>query len=216
MAKILGIDEAGRGPVIGPMVVCGVLIEDSDVQNLKALGVKDSKLLTPKKRRELFDYLVKNVKYGLRIISPAVIDEFLFSLSEKNLNWLEADVAVDLINEFNPDKVVVDCPSPNIKAFRSYILERLDHKGLSLVVEHKADFKYVVVSAASVIAKVTRDAEIEKLKKRVGFDFGSGYMSDPRTRDFLKKAWKKHKDIFRQSWAPYRELKKGESQATLV
>ena len=149
-------------------------------------------------------------------MEPAVIDEFLFSMSKKNLNWLEADVAVSLINEFGPDKAVVDCPSPNTRSFKSYILERLNHKKLSLVVEHKADLNHVSVAAASIIAKVTRDNEIEKIKKQVNFDFGSGYMSDPRTVAFLKKAWNKYPDIFRKSWVPYKNIKKAVSQSTLV
>ncbi len=198
------------------MVLCGVMIKDSDEAKLKELGVKDSKLILPKKRKLLFDYLIKNTKHSIKIVSPALIDEFLFSESKKNLNWLEADVAVEIINEFTPDKAIVDCPSPNLKAFKAYLLERLNNKKLNLVVEHKADVNNMSVAAASIIAKVTRDNEIEKIKKQVKHDFGSGYMSDKRTSDFLKIAWKKHKDIFRQSWAPYKELKKASSQSKLI
>ena len=86
---------------------------------------------------------------------------------------------------------------------------------MKLVLEHKADLNYPVVSAASILAKVTRDAEIEKIKKEIGVDFGSGYMSDPRTSEFLKKNYKKYPEIFRKSWAPYQKIIGAKSQKNL-
>ena len=87
---------------------------------------------------------------------------------------------------------------------------------MNLVLEHKADLNYPVVSAASILAKVTRDAEIEKLKKQIGIDFGSGYMSDPKTVEFLKENYEKYPEIFRKSWFPYQELVNNKFQKSLT
>jgi ribonuclease HII len=111
-----------------------------------------------------------------------------------------------LINMLDPDEALIDCPSTNTKAYHEYIAERLMAKKITFKTEHKADSKYLIVGAASILAKVARDAEIEKIKQHVGEDFGSGYMADPKTAAFLKKAWDKHPEIFRHSWTPYRVI----------
>jgi ribonuclease HII len=205
--KVVGIDEAGRGPIIGPMVMCGVLIEEGQEKELTALGVKDSKLLSESARERIYAVLKEKYKYHLVIISPIEIDSVVGIGKGKNLNWLEAEKAALIVNALKPEKVIIDCPSPNLKAYTEFITERLDHKqGRHVICEHKADLNHVVVGAASIIAKVTRDAEIEKLKAHVGQDFGSGYMADPRTKAFTERFWNKHPEIFRHSWAPYKKL----------
>jgi ribonuclease HII len=205
--KIVGIDEAGRGPIIGPMVMCGVFIEDNQEDELRALGVKDSKLLSASARERIAPVLEKKYKFHKVVISPIEIDSVVGNGKTKNLNWLEAEKAAEIVNALKPDKVIIDCPSPNIKAYAAFITERLDHKqGRQVICEHKADTNYLVVGAASIIAKVARDAEIEKLKAHVGMDFGSGYMADPRTKAFVEKYWNKHPEVFRHSWAPYKKL----------
>lgn len=203
--KIVGIDEAGRGPIIGPMVMCGVAIEEGQEKELELLGVKDSKLLSPSVRERIAAVLEKKYTFHRVIISPIEIDSMTGNGKAKNLNWLEAEKAAVIVNELKPDKVIIDCPSPNLKAYTAFITERIDAKR-QVVCEHKADANYVVVGAASIIAKVCRDAEIEKLKAHVGMDFGSGYMADPRTKAFVEKYWDKHPEIFRHSWAPYKKL----------
>lgn len=201
---ICGIEEAGRGPVIGPMVMAGVLVKEEDESKLKSMGVKDSKLLTPKQRENLFDKILKIVKnHKLIILQPAEIDAALNSDSS-NLNWLEAQTSAKIINKLKPEKVILDCPSPNIQAYVNYILKLLD-KDIEVVAEHKADVNYPVVGAASILAKVTRDLEIEKIKKKIG-DFGSGYMADPKTKIFLDKNFEKYPDIFRKSWISYQDV----------
>lgn len=214
--KICGIDEAGRGCVIGPLVICGAMIEEDKQENLKNMGVKDSKLLTPLKRERLFDDLQEVVKYEIIIISPSEIDSYVLSETGDNLNWLEAQKSVEIINRLKPEKAILDCPSQNTKAYKEYVTERLLHKKLDIKAEHKADFNYPIVAAASILAKVTRDAELAKIKKDVGEDFGSGYMADPKTAAFLKKNWNKYPSIFRQSWAPYQALQKGGAQKKLI
>ena len=204
--QVAGIDEAGRGCVIGPLVICGAMIDDNKQENLKNMGVKDSKLLTPLKRERLFDDLQGVLKFEIIIIDPAEIDSYVLSETGDNLNWLEAQKSVEIINRLKPEEAILDCPSQNTKAYKEYVTERLLHKKLTIKAEHKADFNYPIVAAASILAKVTRDAEIAKIKKEVGEDFGSGYMADPKTAAFLKKNWNKYPSIFRQSWAPYQTL----------
>ena len=175
MALICGIDEAGRGPVIGPLVMCGLLVKEEDEKKLVKLQVKDSKLLTRERREFLFDK-IKDVSYKYEIII------------------------------INPDKAIIDAPSNNIKSYKQYLLNCINDKKIELVLEHKADLNYPVVSAASILAKVTRDNEIEKIKKKIRIDFGSGYMTDPKTIDFLEKYYEEYPDLFRKSWFPYQDI----------
>jgi hypothetical protein len=126
--KVVGIDEAGRGPIIGPMVMCGVLIEEGQEKELTALGVKDSKLLSESARERIYAVLKEKYKYHLVIISPIEIDSVVGIGKGKNLNWLEAEKAALIVNALKPEKVIIDCPSPNLKAYTEFITERLDHK----------------------------------------------------------------------------------------
>lgn len=214
MVLIAGIEEAGRGPVIGPMVMAGVLIEKEDGAKLKAIGVKDSKKLTPKQREDLFGQIQKIAKkIKIIIIEPAVIDVSV-EAEEHNLNWLEADKTIEIINSLKPEVTYVDCPSNNTQAYSNYIRAKLNAK-TELHAEHKADEKYLVVGAASIIAKVTRDREIERIKKKIGEDFGSGYPSDPATKKFIEENWEKYPKIFRHSWETYKWFSKFKGQSRL-
>lgn len=210
---ICGIDEAGRGPAIGPLVICGAVVDEEGEEALKSINVKDSKLLTPKQREVLFDKIKKIVKkYEILIISPQEIDLAVLS-KEDNLNWLEAKKSAEIIKKLKPDKAILDCPSTNIKAYKDYMNELLKDK-TEIVAEHKADAKYPVVSAASILAKVTRDAEIKKLEQKYG-KLGSGYPADPVTHKFLQENFNKHPEILRHSWATIKNLKNGAKQSKL-
>ena len=213
MAKLVAIDEAGRGPVIGPMVMCGVMMDDKEQFKLKLLGARDSKLLSPAKRKEVFELLKKEIEYKIIIVPPKEIDNTLFS-ENTNLNWLEADKSIEILNHFKPDRIILDCPSNNRDAYSSYIRERLVKKDAEIKAEFKADSKYFIVGAASIIAKVTRDKIIEDLKKKHKVEFGSGYPSDEVTREFLKKNYDKY-DFFRKSWASYKNVAMKSSQKGL-
>jgi ribonuclease HII len=209
MVLILGVEEAGRGPVIGPMVMVGVLFDKDDDQKLIDMGVKDSKLLTPKKREDLFEKIKAIAKnHVILVVSSKEIDDALNS-PDTNLNWLEAEKSAEIINYIKPipEEVILDCPSNNPKAYTAYIKKHLDVE-VKLRAEHKADFNYPIVGAASILAKVTRDRCIEKIKKDIGVDFGSGYPADPVTNDFLKKNWNKYPEIFRKTWASYKNVAK--------
>ncbi|MBT3985644.1 ribonuclease HII [archaeon] len=209
MTIICGVDEAGRGPLIGPLVVAGVAIDEKDLPKLLALNPKDSKLLSPKQRDELFPKIKEITKYKIFIIPPQEIDDALNSPT-LNLNWLEAIKYAMTINYLKADTAYVDCPSNNNTAFKDY-MENLMKQPTKLIVENKADDTYPIVSAASILAKVTRDAEVKKLREKYG-DLGSGYPADPKTKEFLKKYHKKYPEIFRKTWASYKRVQ----QTTLI
>ncbi len=211
MALVLGIDEAGRGPVIGPMVMAGVLMEEAELDRLVSLKVKDSKLLTEKQREGLFPKIIKAAKdYRIISLSPQEVDDALLSDS-LNLNWLEAQTSAKIINALNPDTAIIDSPSNNCAAYREYLARIVSKKDMRIIVEHKADVNWPIVSAASILAKVTRDREIEALKSKYG-DLGSGYASDPKTKEFLKKNYMKHPEIFRRTWQPFKDVASGQSK----
>ena len=216
MVTIVGIDEAGRGPVIGPLVICGVLIEKGDEQRLSAIGVKDSKLLTPLQRETLFDKVLEIVKkYRILIVPAKEIDDAVEGKDNLNLNWLEAEKSAEILNHLGPDEAILDCPSNNIEKYTLYIKNKVKDKDMRIKAEHKADLNYVVAGAASILAKVTRDREIEKIKKKIKENIGSGYPSDHVTVEFLGKNYKKYPEIFRHSWESYKRLTEGKKQKKL-
>jgi len=213
MVYVCGIDEAGRGPVIGPLVMCGVLIKEHDTKKLNDLGIKDSKLLTPIQRENISKELRKIVQFKIIKLTPRQIDSAIES-DNSNLNWLEADNTIKILNELNPNKAYIDCPSTNINAYKDYLKKRVE-TGIELHVGHKMDSDNIVCSAASIIAKTERDSEIEKIKKKIGYNFNSGYPSDPLTQEFLRKHYKDFPEIFRKSWESYKKLLKEKNQKNL-
>jgi ribonuclease HII len=213
MVFIAGIDEAGRGPVIGPMVVAGISISENKINQLINLGVKDSKLLSIDKRNYMFEKIKKIVdKYEIIIVTPKQID-YALNTPELNLNKLETITMAKIINLLKADKIIIDCPSSNEVSFVEYLKTFLDYEP-EIIAEHKADLKYAVASAASILAKVTRDNEIEILKQKINMNFGSGYPSDPLTIKFLKENYNKF-DFFRKSWASYKKLVNEKNQKNL-
>ena len=164
MDKIVsGVEDAGKGPVIGPMIIAGVNVKESRLKELESIGVKDSKLLTPKKREELYEKIIKIVeKYKIIIITPQEIDDAVFS-QDRNLNSLEGEIMAKVMNDLKPKEVIVDCPSVNKEAFSDFLKTKLKIK-TKLICEHKSE-RFTQVAAASILAKVTRDREVRKLKK---------------------------------------------------
>ena len=205
---IAGIDEAGKGPVIGPMCIGGVKIEESKAHILKVLGVADSKKLTPRKREQLAAQIKKHADgYFILEVSPAQIDELRKIMS---MNEIMVVCFSKVIEQLKPDLVYVDAADVKAERFaenlrRQYAKTSPAHaKELEIISIHQADVVYPAVSAASIIAKVRRDELIEGLKKEWGVDFGSGYPSDPKTKEFLLEWGKTHSgefpSIVRQSW----------------
>jgi len=214
---VAGVDEAGRGPVIGPMVMAIAVIEEKDLVLLQTMGVKDSKLLTHQKRYEIFNLLQEVCKIEYTVVSPKEIDAAVLSHSD-NLNWLEARVAAKLIDKINCAKVILDCPSINLETYGNYIKNKVKGektKKPKIIVEHKADLNYLIVGAASIVAKVKRDEEIEKIRVKIKKEIGSGYSSDPITQKFVEENWNKKYDFFRKSWDTWKKHKSKFAQKSL-
>jgi len=207
---VAGVDEAGRGCVIGPLVVAGISVEAENLPQLVTLGVKDSKLLTPKKREELYPEILKlSVNHHIIKVPPAQIDKVVRSERRLHkLNRLEAEMMAKIIQTLKPDEAYVDAADVLEERFGNHVQECLKTK-TKVFSEHKADRTYPVVSAASIIAKIERDREIAKLTVKYG-DFGSGYLTDDKTMGFLTKLLCRYGDYpscVRKSWAPARRAK---------
>jgi ribonuclease HII len=219
---VLGIDDAGRGPVIGPMVLAGVLMDEKTERELKKLGVKDSKQLT-QRRREFFAEKIKAAVETFEIVlaHPEEIDGKNYK--GINLNALEALKTAEIINKinkgFNKIKVIVDCPSVSIEKWKDFLKTKIHNlSNLEVVCEHKADVNHVSVSAASILAKCTREIEMGKLKEKYGDEIGSGYCSDSLTVRFLEKHAQRYGDkgIFRKTWSTWKELSAISAQQKLL
>ena len=201
---IVGIDEAGRGPVIGPLVVAGVVARESIIKQFIELGVRDSKTLSREKRVLLFDKIV-SLSDGVVVVyvDPKTVDRWV---QKKGLNILEANAMAKIIKLFgHAEKFIIDTPS-SIEKFREYLDRYLDLDKINLVLEQKADKRYPIVSAASIIAKVLRDFEIQKIIDKIGIDFGSGYPSDPKTMRELDRILKQSPEIVRKSWKTTKKI----------
>ncbi|MEE8632029.1 MAG: ribonuclease HII [Candidatus Bathyarchaeia archaeon] len=208
---LLGVDEAGRGCVIGPLIIVGVLVDAEGQVRLLEIGVRDSKLLT-RSQREVLAPMIRDIALRVCIeeVSPSDIDEVVMKGRRLHkLNRLEARRMAAIVEELKPDVAVVDAADVRPERFKQHIIENLSSP-LELVSEHKADENYPVVSAASIIAKVVRDRKVDGLKSTYG-DFGSGYMGDRRTKEFLlnlARTCKDYPDFIRRSWKPARLAKR--------
>jgi len=182
---ISGIDEAGRGPVFGPMVIAGVAFKDEI--NLKRYGIRDSKTLTAKKREKIARIIKKiAINYEILVIPAKDIDDMRKVMT---LNEIEVNGFTKIIKKIKPEICYVDAADVNEKRFAYNILAGISFKP-EIISKHKADNIYPVVGAASILAKTKRDEiiiEIEqKLRKKLNQPLGSGYPADPITKKFLK------------------------------
>jgi len=218
---ILGIDDAGRGPVVGPMILAGCLVNEEIEKEFEKLGVTDSKKLTPK-RREFLAEKIKGMGATFKV-ELSYPDEIESKNKEGiDLNKLEALKVAEIINKinkgYNKIKVIIDCPSVGIKKWDDYLRTKIKNlSNLDISCEHKADKNHISVSAASILAKSTREAEMDKIKKKYGDEIGSGYTSDPNTCKFLAKYAEKYQDdgIFRKTWVTWQKAYKNLSQKKL-
>lgn len=200
---ICGVDEAGRGPVMGPMVVCGIAVESDSA--LRRMGVKDSKKLPPLKREELAAEIRKVANIEIVEVSADEIDGHRKSMS---LNELEARMFASVIERLGPEVAYVDAADVDEDNFAEMIAAQLTRKP-QIHSEHKADDTYPVVSAASIVAKVARDQRVREIEQQIGVPIGSGYCTDPITMEFLT-SWVSEKRCFpphtRKSWAPAQNI----------
>lgn len=204
-----GIDEAGRGPVVGPLVV-GLVA--GDPKKLRRLGVKDSKLLTPRRRVELAEKIRSKAERVELVEVPA--QELDLKMGRRSLNRVEVEAFAELGRRVQAHTYYLDACDTNAKRFGNAFSAMLLREPAPLVVsEHKADLRYPLVSAASIIAKVHRDAAVariaERLEPSIGLPLGSGYSHDDRTIAFLRRHLEIHgrmPDEARAAWATSKEL----------
>jgi len=208
--QVAGVDDAGRGSIIGPLAIAGVLLDDKDLPKLVGLGVKDSKLLSPRRREKLAVEIKElALKYHVVMLSPAEIDRVVETGKKLHkLNRLEAQTMAKVITILKPDVAYVDASDVLADRFGQHIAENLPFK-VQIISEHKADAKYPIVSAASILAKVERDKVISELREKHG-NIGCGYPTDPNTIKFLEDWIRKfgfYPDFVRRSWKPAKRLK---------
>ncbi|MGA1821754.1 MAG: ribonuclease HII [Thermoplasmatota archaeon] len=237
---IAGVDEAGRGPVLGPLVICA--LSSRDPEWLFGLSVKDSKITSPERRSELHDILTERCSYCLVSIPAGAIDAARENMTMNRLEVLGFTSALASLVEKRsvrhpdlPDAVIIkvhdkggriesvylDAADVDAGRFGTNIRSELDRMGIripDIISEHKADARYPVVSAASIIAKVSRDRSIEEISESVSTDIGSGYPADPVTRAFLESWVRKNGDLpefARRSWDTSRNILRDMGQSRL-
>lgn len=210
----IGVDEAGRGSLISDLVVSLVAVTHDKIDTLRSIGVKDSKELSPRKRSELAEQILSISSIAvISYISPSYIDR---AVSNNGLNMLETRVLINIFRAVRPLlehlntrlKIYVD----EVKGYDTFIerfLKKMFGEKLVLfLMESRADKKYPVVSAASIVAKYFRDSNLLFIKNIFG-DFGSGYPSDPKTREWVinnYSTYRKPHRIIRRSWSTLKKI----------
>ncbi|KAJ7494740.1 ribonuclease H2 subunit A [Mycena galericulata] len=227
---ILGVDEAGRGPVLGPLVYGVAYCPVAYTEQLEDLGFADSKTLTAATRSTLLETLssdAANLGWSVRVISPQAISSGMLRRPPTNLNVQSQDATVLLIQEvlnkgIELTEVYVDALGTTT-TYQAYLSSRFP--GINFTVESKADDKFKIVGAASVAAKVTRDACIEgwifeenvdSASQNWDTELGSGYPSDPRTKAWLRESLEPvfgFPRIVRFSWSTVKVLLEKDGKA---
>jgi ribonuclease HII len=217
MTKVLGIDEAGRGPVIGSMFIGGFMVEKDKLSDLEDLGVKDSKKLSEKKRERLREELDDFGETFLVEFTASQIDD----LSEvMSLNEIELKGFAEVVDSAEPDEVFMDLPEPDGDRFIGKVQDLMKTDiDLDFTAEHGADDTFPVVSAASIVAKSAREKHVEELQRKYGYDFKSGYPHDDPTIEFLKDYLEEKGDLppeTRESWSTAERIRKEGDQGDLT
>jgi ribonuclease HII len=210
-----GIDEAGRGSVIGPLVIAGISFDPTGIDSIRGNGITDSKKLTTLKRETLYTKILQSAaSIFVCRISPVTIDSYV---NRKKLNVLESRYMTIIADNIRADKIIIDSCDVKPDRFKQSILKNLTNKSVKIYCFHKADTDNLIVSAASIMAKVTRDREIKKIEKILCKKIGSGYPSDPSTKLFLRNHLfdNDNKNYIRFSWSPVKKLIDEGAQAKL-
>ncbi len=208
---ICGVDEAGKGAVIGPMVIAAVGCESEG--ELRGAGIRDSKKLTRTQRERLCDLIAGQFSTAVIIVTPEEID---LALNTRSLNICVAHAHAEAINLLGAEETIADACDVNAARYAERVRCLLNHP-CRITAEHKADECHAIVGAASIVAKVTRDRLIDDLKREYG-DIGSGYPSDPTTIAFLKEHIRRHGKppvCARANWKTVIRLVRQRGQTTL-
>jgi ribonuclease HII len=205
---LLGIDEAGKGPVVGSMFVAGMVIDEEKLFDLSAIGVKDSKQLTPERREILAKKIIRIAtdQYILEV-QPRVIDELRQVMT---MNDIMVRCFAQILKRLSyAHRAILDAADVNEERFAKRVLDA-SGTTMEILAEHRADQNHQVVSAASILAKVKRDQSIRDLERSIGCIIGSGYPSDPQTIMFLNQWVKEHRELppcARYTWATAQRIK---------
>lgn len=197
---IAGVDEAGRGAWLGPLVVAAVAVPLDRLPDIRAAGARDSKELSPAARERVYGKVLRLGTCRSVAIVPRTIDR---SVDRGELNLLEARAFARLLRELAPTTAYVDACDADAERFGRTVA-RIAGPSVRVVARHKADRDNPLVGAASIVAKVRRDRAIARLAERLGEPIGSGYPSDARTIDFVRRTVApaaRLPDWLRRSWA---------------
>lgn len=197
-----GVDEAGRGPLLGPLVVATVRVP-SDEEWIESSEVKDSKHLTSEQRERLADQISARYNYRAIVISPPEIDHAV-NVPTDSLTQLEIRYIKKLLDGNTDEHIIIDAPTRHNPFDKD-----------NIVYEHKADETYKCVGAASIIAKTIRDKSIQRLQEEVGAEIGSGYPSDPTTKEYIETA-NINQYFIRKSWQPIKDIRANREQQRLT
>lgn len=216
---VFGVDEAGRGAVVGPLCIAAVVVEEEEEKRFDDMGVKDSKKLSRGRREELEGRIKETAEdFAVVKISAGVIDE---EMNRKSLNLIEGERMAELIETLRPDRAIVDATeakTENVKRSIQGLLSDEVEEEVEVVAENRADENHRVVSAASVLAKVTRDNSVSGLEEDLDEEIGNGYPSDERTRKFLHRIIEKQgsfPEVVRESWVTAERIIEKKKQGNL-
>jgi ribonuclease HII len=192
MKRMAGIDEAGRGCVLGSLVVACVISDDADRRWFAKQNVRDSKIVPPLERDQLAHAIKERCWFRVSIATPTTIDEAVRDRT-RTLNGLELEMMASLLSDARTEHedyelhAVVDAPSINAQGFRELLFRRSGWDKMDrLAARDRADATNRTVAAASLVAKSERDRLLAKLETELGVPLGCGYPHDETTRAFLK------------------------------
>jgi ribonuclease HII len=205
---LLGIDEAGKGPVVGSMFVAGLVVDEEKLFDLAAMGVKDSKQLTPERREILSKKIIRVAadQYILEV-QACVIDELRQVMTMNDI--MVRSFSQVLMRLSSANRAILDAADVNEERFAERIRKACG-TSMEILAEHRADQNHQVVSAASILAKVKRDQSIRDLERSLSCTIGSGYPNDPQTIQFLDNWVKEHRELptcARHTWATAQRIK---------
>lgn len=215
----IGVDEAGRGCVIGPLVIATVIASPLDRRRFREWNVRDSKIVPARERKILAEKIARHCWFQVAIIPAKDVDAAVWNRT-LNLNGLELKHMAHGLRAAGKrcadreHHAVVDAPSINARGFRDELFAACGWPDIShLEAKHRADALDRTVAAASILAKEERERQITLLKQKLDCDFGSGYPSDPKTRQHIAEVGAGATHV-RWSWATCRVIRESQTNSS--